>query len=345
MRRRAAACFAALAGVALLRADPAFALRCGNGIVDAGEACDYLDLRSTAPWQCCTRACELASRDPGDTCDARSACDDVMHFTVWERRGARLRMGVRGRAGDGTLRFTGTSTLPPAGIAPDVTGVQISVRGRFADELLLHAAVPGGAGWRADEDIGAWRYRDPSGAVGGVTRMALKAIAGTPDRLVVAVEAKHARLGLRSAEITGWKALRITIALDPSTAGARPCLEAHFPVWDAASCKTVRRGRAARCAAPGPVPRCRADTPDRAVRCAVRRAAHGQALVYSAIGSYAMTACNELPGYEQSPSVACIAVRGTRSFEVFAAHAEQTFTRGCKWYGPEAGRRHRLICE
>jgi hypothetical protein len=345
MRRRAAACIAALAGVALLRADPAFALRCGNGIVDADEACDYMDLRSSAPWQCCTRACELASRDPGDTCDARSACDDVMHFTVWERRGARLRMGARGRAGDGTLRFTGISVLPPAGIAPDVTGVQISVRGRFADELVLHAAVPGGTGWRVGENIGAWRYRDPSGAAGGVTRVALKAIAGTPDRLAVAVEARHARLGLRSGEITGWKALRVTIALDPSTVGARPCLEAHFPVWDAASCKTVRRGRAARCAAPGPVPRCRADTPDRSVRCAVRRAAHGQALLYSAIGSYATTACAELPGFEQSPGVACSTAVGTRSFEAFAAHAEQTFTHGCKWYGPEAGRRHRLICE
>jgi hypothetical protein len=226
-----------------------------------------------------------------------------------------------------------------------VTGVQISVRGQFADELVLHAGVPGGAGWRVGESIDEWRYRDPSGAVGGITRVTLKAIAGTPDRLAVAVEAKHARLGLPPAEIAGWKALRVTIALDPSMNGARPCLEAHFPVRDAASCRTVRTARATRCTAPGPVPRCRADTPDRSVRCAVRLAAHAQALLYGAIGSYATTACAELPGFERLPGVACSTAVGTRSFEAFAAHPESTFTHGCKWYGPESGRRHRLICE
>jgi len=345
MGTRAAGGFVALTLAALSFSGPLRAAECGNGIVDAGEACDYLDLSRSAHWQCCTRSCELVSTDRGDPCDAGRWCDDVAPFSVLERRGVQLTVATESRTGRGTLRIDGVAGLPPAGIRPDVTGIEVSVRGRFADELLMHAVLPGGIGWHVGPRGDAWSYRDPRGTAGPITHVILRSLRGTPDRLKVAVEANRAHLGLRAADLAAWKMLRMTVLLDPHTVGTRSCVEAYFPTWDASACRIARRGHAVRCVAPGPLPRCRPDTPDRAVRCTVREAAYGQELLFAATGSYAPTRCTDLPGFVPLPGVVCVTAVGTPSFEVLAAHPDSTFAHGCRWRGAKADRRHRLTCE
>lgn len=124
---------------------------CGNGSLDAGEECDPPGASCGAGQVCSQCRCE----NPG-----------VCASGVGLER-ARLKL----RRDRGRLVVKGRAVIPPpwTAVDPPRNGIRIVVDSTYGDGGF-DVALPGGPAWTTSSSGRRWRYVDPTGAVGGVTR-------------------------------------------------------------------------------------------------------------------------------------------------------------------------------
>jgi cysteine-rich repeat protein len=177
---------------------------CGNGLADPGEACDDGNLE---PGDGCTAACveEVCGNgvvDVGEACDdgnaevgdgCTPACDAERCAirTRYQHSWTRARLVVKGTATKARLKLQGDFAVAGT-LAPDPTTAGLHLV--FEDEterVTYEVMVPGGAAWT--ERNGRFRYKDRTGAHGGVRKVVLRTKGhGERTDVKVAVAAKGA---------------------------------------------------------------------------------------------------------------------------------------------------------
>ena len=209
-----------VSGRLMLGADPITPLppSCGNGVVEAGEACD-LGRRQNGKG-CCTEACTLVDRDGDGTCDPRDDCPDVADpkqadgdgdglgdacdpctTTTGQARWSRPLVAVTGlnddRPGNESLRVSGSFAFSTsdAPFDPVATGARLTLRSGKDGSTVTVDLPPGpyvapGPGWLADDTGTKFAFLDRRrGGTGGVRRMGVRRTAG--GRVRVDVSAPH----------------------------------------------------------------------------------------------------------------------------------------------------------
>jgi parallel beta-helix repeat protein len=127
---------------------------CGDGIVCNGEGCET------------DADCGTGLTCQGCTCATPPACASGI---------ALRRAALRLRADPGLVRFKGEAVIPKpwAAIDPALHGVRVVVDGADGPGGL-DVAVPGGSGWSVNAARTRWRFTDPTGAHGGITRIVVR---------------------------------------------------------------------------------------------------------------------------------------------------------------------------
>ena len=191
-------------GRVLLGADPNVPMppRCGDGKVDAGEACDPGENDKS---KCCTTACTLIDADGDGVCDAKDdcpaapdpaqadidgdglgdACDPCVVTTDGQTHWRRPLVSVThvddNQPGNESLRVGGTFGLAGDAIIDPVTnGAQLTLRSG-KDGSTIAIALPAGPyvapgpGWTADKSGNGFTFTDRRpGGTAGVRRMAVR---------------------------------------------------------------------------------------------------------------------------------------------------------------------------
>jgi hypothetical protein len=149
------------------------------------------------------------------------ACDPCTGATIAKQK---LTIGkLLTPTGDDTLAFTGAMTLPttPA-LDPVTAGARVLVEG------VIDATIPGGAydsttktGWKTGKN-GSFTYKNGSGGVSGIVRLALKGSKKVPGTIKFAVVGKKGSYPVDPAHLPS----QATLILD---AAAGQCGDAHFP--------------------------------------------------------------------------------------------------------------------
>ncbi|MBM4270092.1 MAG: hypothetical protein FJ144_26400 [Deltaproteobacteria bacterium] len=91
---------------------------------------------------------------------------------------------LRAVAANGKLRVNGAAVIPEPweAVAPSANGIRVRIEG------LLDVTVAGGAGWTVAPSGRRWRFDDPTGANGGITRIdVIDQSAKTPGRVAFLV--------------------------------------------------------------------------------------------------------------------------------------------------------------
>jgi hypothetical protein len=210
-----------VSGRVMLGADPMVPMppRCGNGVVEAGEACD-LGRRQNGKG-CCTDACTLVDRDGDGTCDPRDDCPDLADPTHadgdhdglgdacdpctatadgqsrWTRPLVAVARLNDDRPGNESLRVSGSFGFATDGAPfdPVATGAQLTLRSGKDGSTVTVALPPGpyvapGPGWLADDTGTKFTFLDRRrGGSGGVRRMGVRRTAD--GRIRVDVSAPH----------------------------------------------------------------------------------------------------------------------------------------------------------
>jgi hypothetical protein len=130
-------------------------LECGDGGADPGEQCGEPGLGCTDACTTCVQ-CVCAVTDP--SCGALCTSGIAL---------AKPRLALR--ASPGRLKVRGEAVLPEpwTGVDPPANGLRVVVDSAL-DPGGIDVALPGGGAWSAGNR--RWIYRDPAGAVGGVTK-------------------------------------------------------------------------------------------------------------------------------------------------------------------------------
>jgi hypothetical protein len=167
----------------------ATSLTCGDGNADAGEQCGEPGLSpcadSCTTCQQCTciplpQSCGDGNVCGAETCESTADCGFGQICTACQCLTpgacgsgiavdrARLRM----RANPYFLRFKGQALIPKpwSGINPATNGLQVVIDATSGSGGV-DVVVPGGASWTTNAGTTRWTYRDPSGTVGGITRI------------------------------------------------------------------------------------------------------------------------------------------------------------------------------
>ena len=146
---------------------------CGNGIVDAGEACDD---GNDAVGDGCTPACEA---------------ERCAILTRYQHSWTRARLVVKGNSTAARLKLQGSFAVDGA-LAPDPASDGLHVVFEdVAQGVAWDVMVPGGTGWTRKGD--RFRYKDRTGAHGGIRKVALRSKAkGDRTDVKLAVAAKGA---------------------------------------------------------------------------------------------------------------------------------------------------------
>jgi hypothetical protein len=208
-------------GRLMLGADPMVPLppRCGNGLVEAGEACD-LGFRKNGTG-CCTEACTLVDRDGDGVCDPRDDCPDVADATQadadgdglgdacdpcttttegqsrWSRPHVAVSRLNDDRPGNESLRVSGSFAFATTATAldPVATGARLTLRSA-KDGSTVTVVLPAGPyvapgpGWIADAAGTKFVFLDKRRAgTAGVRRMGVRRTAD--GRVRVDVAAPH----------------------------------------------------------------------------------------------------------------------------------------------------------
>ncbi len=164
---------------------------CGDGALDAGEECDPPGA-SCGEGQVCSQC----------RCENASACGSGIGL---ER--ARLKL----RDAPGKLVVKGRAVVPPPWVAvdPPSSGIRVVVDATHGDGGL-DVVLPGGPRWTTSANGRRWRYVDPTGAAGGVTRaVVVDASNKEPGLLRFSVRARATSyelpdsVGLRTAVVLG----------------------------------------------------------------------------------------------------------------------------------------------
>ncbi len=200
---------------------------CGSGVVDPGEACDD---GNTAGGDGCSPACSREPRcgdgipDDGEACDdgntasgdgcsaacVAEPCTVVQsHQTLWAP--ARLTI-VHGAADKLVLKGGFGIPTPPGGLGLDTKGVRLHIA-NAAGETKVDAVVPAAVGWT--QRSGRWRYKDASGAGGGIRSLVVR------ERPGGITEVKLALSGRGAYPIAGEDLpIAVTLVLGDAASGA-----------------------------------------------------------------------------------------------------------------------------
>jgi cysteine-rich repeat protein len=137
---------------------------CGNGIVDAGEGCDD------------------GNAEVGDGCTPACEAERCAILTRYQHSWTKARLVVKGDATKARLKLKGEFAVAGA-LVPDpaTEGLRLV----FEDEtqsVTYEVTIPGGTAWT--ERNGRFRYKDPSGTLGGIRKAVLRT-KGRGDRTEV----------------------------------------------------------------------------------------------------------------------------------------------------------------
>ncbi|HWP64676.1 MAG TPA: M12 family metallo-peptidase [Candidatus Limnocylindria bacterium] len=234
--------------------EPAGPQTCGNGTLDAGEACDD---GNPASGDGCSAGCRFevcGNRivDPGEECDdgntaAQDGCASdctlercpivVSHQRDWA--GGQLVVEPAAAAGP-RLGLKATFGVPAAA-APDVAAEGLTLLLTDASgAVTLQAALPGGTGWKRRGERAV--YRDRSGTVAGIRKATVRVHAGGPvSRVKVAVNG----VGGPYPEALDAMPRKVLLLLgDAAAVEAGGCgLRTYGP----ASCRSLQNGRKLSC--------------------------------------------------------------------------------------------------
>ncbi len=209
--------------------------RCGNGIIDAGEACDGS--------ACCSVTCQTASDDDGDgLCNPIDPCTGGA--PLLRTRLVLSRLGAP--PGDDRLRLSGRVTLPISPspvIDPTGRGVRLVLADAgglpFLDTTLAAGFDPAaGVGWTTRGES-AWRYDDRSGLSSSITRMSLK-LSPASGLVKFKASGKNGTYAVNPGALP----LTATLVFDPPAATTGRCGESAY---GPASCAPTSGDRVVRC--------------------------------------------------------------------------------------------------
>jgi hypothetical protein len=319
---------------------------CGNGILEPGEDCDAGAGNGTD--DCCSTACRLVDRDVDGTCDAIDPCADGIYIKDSKLRITRLSTPP----GDDRLRFAGTVTIPnEMNFAPPIDPATSGVRLRMFTpgfdphgSAVMDASIPGGSQW-THLSAAAWRYRDPTGVVGGITRVKVKLLpplVPTTHLTRVAFEIHGRRGDYPLTPDVVDSNLQVTLSLvAPGDASNRQCGSVFYTPAQRNRCGLGASHDTLACAGPPPVGPCHVGDPNDLVVCDVVNAAHAEDAYFAAHGTYYSGPCTGLPGFVASPGVSCSAAGIATAFSIATAGATPYV---CIWTSNAPPITDKLVC-
>ncbi len=220
---------------------------CNNGMADAGEECGDPGTPGCAdPCTSCAQ-CTCVQQTPvcgdGHVCGAEECEVDGDCASGETCQGCRCvnasactsgiaidRPSLKVSADPFALHLKGQAIIPKpwTGVDPPVNGVRLVIDG-LTGPGGIDVTIAGGAAWRTGGSGTTWSYRDPTGAVGGITGVVVKDLSRKEDGLVHwAVKGKSAAAitlpdvaSVRTAVILGAPGECAAVAWNPP-AGAPP---------------------------------------------------------------------------------------------------------------------------
>ena len=332
---------------------------CGDGVVEQGEACD--DGSANGTDGCCSLSCDLVDRDGDGLCDALDPCDLGNGVRIKETN-LKVRRPLSPQ-GDDTLRFTGTITVPRApAIDPAASGMRLTLYSQqsgpigepalFPATVISDATLPGGERWRRSMSGGTFRYRDPSGEAGGITRARIRLLAPlvpSANLMKVAfyIVGRRGDYAITPAMVdwgvsTGGGSLMISIALGDLSPTNQQCGQTVYFAENATHCTFTASGGAVECTGPPAVGPCHLGDPDDLMVCDLLDAVRSQVRYFSLNGTYFTGSCTALPGFVPSPGVTCATTGTATEFWVTTSHPSAT-RAFCDW-SSSAPSGQNLVC-
>jgi hypothetical protein len=165
--------------------------------------------------------------------DADGLCDaDCAAPTALES--AKVTFGnLLAPAGDDKIALKATLVVDGEAVVDPVTTGLTVLADDAEGRVVLDVAVPGGAftkatrtGWKANDTLSAWAYKNPSGTA-GITSVKVKRAPASPETVKIVVKGK--KRGTFAAAIAATAPLDVALALDAATCGTAPlstCLAA-----------------------------------------------------------------------------------------------------------------------
>ena len=213
--------------------------RCGNHQLDPGEVCDY-----SASGACCTSDCQsmpargtecdyYPSSQTPDVCDGAGHCVQALWCGLAPTQvcrpdlgGSRLRVRTAGTKSRLSFRWKGADgQTTPADVGNLLAGTSIQLC-LYGPAPFATAMVPGGGScgskpcWAATTT--GFRYRDGTGAVGGIRRARVSVRA---DQSQLSIEGRGDGLPLPAALPVGGPVTAQLLVFEP---GATRCWEAVY---------------------------------------------------------------------------------------------------------------------
>jgi cysteine-rich repeat protein len=168
---------------------------CGNGVLDAGEGCDD------------------GNAEVGDGCTPACEAERCAILTRYQHSWTKARLVVKGDAAKARLKLKGDFAVAGA-LAPNPASDGLHLV--FEDEaqrVTYEVMVPGGPAWT--ERGGRFRYKDPTGALGGIRKAVLR-MKGRGDRTDVKVAVAGKGAGYPTSP--AGRPSRITVVAGDDTA-------------------------------------------------------------------------------------------------------------------------------
>jgi len=305
----------------------------GDGILDADEQCDH----GAANGQdaCCSTTCQSVDADYDGLCDASDACNNGSGLRI--KDGVLKIGGLATAPGDDTIRFAGTFTLPivPA-IDPASSGIRVTTFAPFGDprgSVAVDVTVPGGPLWRASPGGTSWRYHDPAGAAGGITRVAIRLLPPlVPNprvtKVAFSLSGRRGSYPITPAMVTvdpnsyAGSTMQATFTLGSGPTSTLQCASVYYSTIQLTSCRFSASGDGVTCRGPRRVGPCHVGDPDDLVVCDAQDAAQAEEAYFSAHGAYYTGDCRGMPTFVPSPGVTCIAAGYASGFGISTAHPQ-----------------------
>jgi hypothetical protein len=319
---------------------------CGAGVVDADtfENCDHGAANGQDGG--CSATCQIVDADGDGLCDARDACNNGLGIRIKE---ATLKVGrLVSSPGDNTLRFAGTLTIPNVPtIDPASSGIRLTMYDPFGDPrgaTVADVTIPEGPGWRVSQNGTSWRYRDPAGQAGGITRIAMRIVPQLVPyprltKVAFSLAGRGGSFPVTPAMVTvdlndfTGSTLQVTLTFGPGSVSTFQCGSVYYSTIQPYQCEFSASGDRATCKGPRPGGPCHIGDPDDLIVCDARNAAEAEGVYFAQTGSYRAGSCDDLPGFKPSPDVTCTVIVFDGGFAVATSHPAAS--RSCSSYSTE----------